>query len=72
MEALTASLSIEDIVEHAGLLLQNSVDSPLLEQSSLDSAELELVKAAVRQDFITTAYILDQFNNSFVIREDDD
>jgi hypothetical protein len=71
METLAASYEIRTITDHAETLLTNSYDSPLLEKYSSDSTELELLKSVVRQDFITTAYFLDQFNNSFGIPEED-
>lgn len=70
-EALTDAAEIELIVDHArGLLHTNQPDSDLL-NSAQGSAGLEIVRAAMRQDFINTAFVLDEFNNSGKEREDD-
>jgi hypothetical protein len=67
----TDASHIELIVGHARSLLDtNQPDSDLLD-STQGSAGLEIVRAAMRQDFINTAFVLDEFNNSGEEREDD-
>jgi hypothetical protein len=70
-ESSTDGSDIELIVDHAWSLLQtNQPDSDLLD-STHGSASLEIVRAAMRQDFINTAFVLDEFNNSGEEHEDD-
>lgn len=69
VESLTATnlSSIELIVDHAhSLFVINTANSALLSTSSSNSGglELELVRSGIRQDFINTALVLDEFNNA--------
>ena len=68
-QSLTATnvSSIDLIVDHARSLCEiNTANSALLNTSNSDSEglELELVRSGVRQDFINTAFVLDEFNNA--------
>jgi hypothetical protein len=64
-ESATDGSQINLVVDHARSLFEiNEADSALLDDAGSGSAELELVRAAVRQDFINTAFVLDQFNNA--------
>lgn len=63
-ESSTDGSQIQVIVDHARSLFEiNEADSVLLDDSTSGSTELGLVRSAMRQDFINTAFVLDQFNN---------
>lgn len=64
-ESSTDGSQVQLFVEHARSLFEiNEPDSALLQESSDGSTELGLVRSGVRQDFINTAFVLDQFNNA--------
>lgn len=65
-ESLSRAADIELIVEHGRSLLSTNHPRSVLFDSTQESVELEVVKSAMRQDFLNTALVLDEWNNSGV------
>ena len=64
VDSSSRAADIELIVEHGRSLLSTNLPGSVLLDSTQESVEVEVVRSAMRQDFVNTALILDEWNNS--------